>query len=90
MDSITSKSEYVRKQAKHGSVGHHCHWPGCDKEVPPAMWGCKSHWFKLPKAIRDRIFGAYRPGQEISKEPTGEYLDAVKAAREWILATYME
>jgi len=36
-------------------VRHTCHWPGCNKEVPPAMWGCKTHWFSLPKRLRDRI-----------------------------------
>jgi len=24
--------------------------------VPPKMWGCKKHWFKLPKSLRDKIW----------------------------------
>jgi len=29
-------------------MSHHCHWPGCIREVPPKMWGCSTHWFRLP------------------------------------------
>jgi hypothetical protein len=32
---------------------HNCRWVGCTKKVPLNMWGCKTHWFMLPKAIRD-------------------------------------
>lgn len=63
---------------------HHCHWPGCKTKVPPAMWGCSSHWFKLPKHLRDRIWNTYRPGQEITKTPSEAYLDAAGAVQEWI------
>lgn len=63
---------------------HTCHWTGCDKAVPPAMWGCKTHWFSLPQHIRSQIWLTYKPGQEISKTPSREYLEAAKAAEEWI------
>lgn len=63
---------------------HTCHWPGCDKAVPPAMWGCRPHWFTLPKAHRDAIWQHYRPGQEIDKRPSEAYLGAAKAVQEWI------
>ena len=63
---------------------HTCHWPGCETAVPPAMWGCKAHWFKLPKALRDRIWATYRPGQEITKTPSAAYLDAARAGQAWI------
>ena len=64
---------------------HFCHWPGCRIEVPPKLWGCKPHWFRLPKAIRDAIWESYRLGQEISKTPSAEYLVAARSAQEWIL-----
>lgn len=67
------------------SNAHTCHWPGCNKEVPPAMWGCKPHWFSLPKHLRDRIWGTYRRGQEISKTPSREYLIAAQDVQRWIL-----
>lgn len=64
---------------------HHCHWPGCGKEVPPAMWGCKGHWFALPKDLRDLVWQTYRPGQEVSKKPSPQYIDAARRVRNWIL-----
>ena len=63
---------------------HTCHWPGCPKEVPPAMWGCKLHWFALPKHLRDRIWATYRPGQEITKTPSPAYLEAAREVQAWI------
>lgn len=48
------------------------------------MWGCKSHWFRLPKVIRDRIWATYRPGQEISKTPSKAYLIVAGGAQKWI------
>lgn len=63
---------------------HVCHWPGCTVEVDPKMWGCKVHWFKLPEKIRNKIWGAYRPGQEQTKDPSPQYVAAVREAMEWI------
>lgn len=63
---------------------HTCHWPGCEVEVPPARWGCKRHWFLLPQAIRNLIWRAYRPGQEITRTPSPAYLKAARVAEEWI------
>lgn len=64
---------------------HTCHWPGCPREVPPAMWGCREHWFTLPKNLRREIWRTYRKGQEIDKSPSPEYIKAAHNAREWIL-----
>lgn len=64
---------------------HFCHWPGCKIKVPPKFWGCKAHWFALPKTLRDRIWATYRPGQEITKDPSPEYIAAARDVREWIL-----
>jgi len=63
---------------------HFCHWPNCRTEVPPKLWGCKTHWFRLPAALRWSIWGAYRPGQEITKTPSREYLIAAKKVQDWI------
>lgn len=63
---------------------HTCHWPGCTKEVPPAMWGCKPHWFKLPKPLRDAIWKTYVPGQEVTKTPSRQYLAAAALVQGWI------
>lgn len=76
------KYKYVRDAKDTGD--HHCHWPGCPELVKPAFWGCKRHWYLLPKPIRDRIWAAYRPGQEIDKNPSSAYIQAFRAAIEWI------
>lgn len=67
---------------------HTCHWPGCNKAVPPKLWGCKPHWFRLPKPLRDRIWATYRPGQEIDKRPSADYVQAADDVRAWILANH--
>lgn len=65
---------------------HTCHWPGCDKAVPPAMWGCSAHWFSIPKRLRDDIWRTYRRGQEITKTPSEEYIAAAWEVQRWIEA----
>lgn len=77
-----SKAAYVKSQGQ--TRGHTCHWPGCEAQVPPAMWGCGAHWFRLPSAIRKNIWRSYIPGQEITGNPTPQYIEAAKAAQEWI------
>lgn len=48
------------------------------------MWGCRPHWFALPKAIRDAIWQAYQPGQEMTLTPSRAYVEAARAAQDWI------
>ena len=76
------KAGYVVRQGQTRS--HHCHWTGCTRQVPPAMWGCKEHWFKLPKALRDGIWKEYRPGQEQDGKPSTRYLAMAALVQEWI------
>lgn len=61
-----------------------CCWPGCGTMVPSSMWGCKKHWFMLPKELRDRIWATYRPGQEDDLKLSPEYLEAFDAVQAWI------
>lgn len=63
---------------------HTCHWPDCELEVPPKMWGCKQHWFKLPKRLRDKIWATYKPGQEITKTPSKAYMHVARQVQDWI------
>lgn len=64
-------------------MSHTCHATGCVARVPPQMWGCKRHWFMVPKGIRDRIWATYRSGQCDDQSPSREYL---LAAREAVVA----
>ena len=65
---------------------HLCHWPGCKRDVPPSRFACKAHWFSLPKFLRDEIWRTYRPGQEITKTPSREYIAAAIKVQNWIRA----
>ena len=82
MTTIAEKAAYVKRQKQ--TRNHQCHWPGCIKQVPPAMWGCKPHWFALPKALRDLIWATYKPGQEVTMTPSAAYLEAAEAVQKWI------
>ena len=81
---ISGKAAHVRRAGQ--TRAHDCHWPGCGKQVPPAMWGCRPHWFRLPRPIRDAIWRAYRIGQEEDGRPSAAYVAAARAAQEWIAA----
>lgn len=81
--NIGEKAAYVRA-APPAEGGHHCHWTGCEKAVPPRMWGCRKHWYMLPADIRAEIWRTFRPGQEITKSPSADYLVAARKARDWI------
>jgi hypothetical protein len=81
----TDKKAHVRAAMKRNETfDHHCHWPDCGKKVPPALWGCKTHWFKLPKVLRDKIWSAYEPGQEADGTPSKEYLTVATEVQKWI------
>lgn len=65
---------------------HTCHAEGCKLPVPPAMFMCRSHWYALPKPLRDAVWRVYVPGQEKRKDPTDEYLRVSQEAIEWLAA----
>lgn len=84
MTAIADKVVYVKGQGQ--TRDHHCHWPGCPDQVPPAKWGCTRHWFKLPKPLRDRIWRTFDPGQEVAGTPSRDYLAAARDVQDWIKA----
>lgn len=57
---------------------HTCHATGCKVPVPPKMFLCHRHWFRLPKPMRDEIWLVYVPGQEQRKDPTPRYLEVAR------------
>lgn len=82
MPTIKQKADHVR--AAQQTRTHECHWPGCDRQVPPAKWGCLRHWRMLPRSLQQRIWRAYQPGQETTLTPSREYVEAARAVQEWI------
>lgn len=85
---LGTKVQHVLKAKQ--SRKHHCHWPGCELQVPPAMWGCRAHWYSLPSDLRAPIWKAYRPGQEIDGTPSRQYIEAARRVQEWIAKNYPE
>lgn len=79
---MNDKADYVRSQRQ--TRQHTCHWPDCQRQVPPAMWGCRQHWFTLPKRLRDLIWSTYEIGQEASMTPSSAYIDAAREVQAWI------
>jgi hypothetical protein len=86
MTSTADKVEYVRGQRQ--TRKHHCHWPGCDRQVPPALWGCLPHWRKLPKDLQREIWRTFQPGQERTMTPSRAYVAAAEKVRAWILTNH--
>jgi len=76
------KVAYVKRQGQ--TRDHECHWPGCGVQVPPAMWGCREHWMRLPKRLRDLLWDTFRPGQEMNRTPSREYVKAAREVQNWI------
>lgn len=77
-----SKAAYVKSQGQ--TRKHSCHWPGCARQCPPAMWGCKEHWFKLPQTLRNKVWAAYVPGQEVTMTPSDRYVEVMGEVEDWI------
>jgi hypothetical protein len=83
VDAPTSaKASYVKAQRQ--TRNHECHWPGCGRQVRPAMWGCTPHWFRLPPDLRRRIWETYRPGQEKDMRPSENYMKVASEVQDWI------
>jgi hypothetical protein len=83
-DGIGEKVRHVKSAQQ--DRRHECHWPGCARQVAPARWGCAPHWYALPIELRQRIWNAYRPGQEKDARPSREYIEAARDVQEWIAA----
>jgi hypothetical protein len=79
---LSAKVLHVKLQGQ--TRQHHCHWPGCDADVPPAKWGCSKHWFTLPKPLRDRVWAAYVPGQEVTATASAQYVVVAREVQDWI------
>lgn len=79
---MNDKVEHVKSAGQ--TRDHTCHWPYCTKQVPPAMWGCSKHWYKLPPKMRNMIWATYRINQEVDGTPSTSYLKVTDLAQKWI------
>ncbi len=53
---------------------HTCHAHGCPTTVPPKLFMCRLHWYRVRAPLRALVWAHYRPGQERDKRPTPAYL----------------
>lgn len=83
---MNRKVEHVKAATQ--SRKHHCHWPKCEAQVPPAMWGCRKHWYMLAIGLRNKVWAAYQPGQEETMTPSRKYVEVAREVQEWIAANY--
>jgi hypothetical protein len=65
---------------------HTCHARNCAKEVPPKLLMCLKHWRMVPRDLQRAVWAAYHEGQEITKDPSLEYLRAARAAIQAVAA----
>lgn len=63
---------------------HTCHAYNCETEVPPKMFMCYRHWKSLTPELQKGIWKHYRPGQELDKNPSPEYLEAAREAIDYL------
>lgn len=82
-----AKLAYLHTQGQ--TRAHTCHWPGCEAQMPPALWGCEPHWAQIPLDLQSKLFAAYCPGQENWREgaerPSPAYVEVAMEVRQWIL-----
>lgn len=76
---------------KRGPV--HCAAQGCPEHVNPGQLMCKSHWFSLPKALRDEVWRTYRRWAQVwtgrilqddQRQRAADYREAVRAATDYL------
>ncbi len=66
---------------------HNCHAIGCETPVSPRLLMCLRHWRMVPKHLQEDVWRHYRPGQEVTKNPTARYcLAQVRAVNAVALA----
>lgn len=66
---------------------HTCHARGCELGVPPRYLMCGMHWRRVPHALQLRVWATYRAGQEVTKDPSPEYLEAAQDAMNAVALT---
>lgn len=63
---------------------HLCHAVGCNIRIPPNRLMCAYHWYMVPPVLRRGVWRTYRPGQEVDKRPSKDYLDVAREAINYV------
>lgn len=64
-----------------------CGHPDCTAAISPRQFACTSHWFSLPKEMRNRMFAAARAVWAGASKPK---LDALYAIHDEALAFWRD
>lgn len=56
-----------------------CFAVGCPIQVGAEMFGCRGHWFMVPKGTRNTIWAEYRGGRVLGVKYCDAALDAIRA-----------
>ncbi len=56
-----------------------CFWPGCSTRIQMTQLGCRMHWYRLPREMRNAVSTTYRDGARLAEQST-EYHEALRAA----------
>lgn len=43
---------------------HECPGNGCERQVAASMLACRTHWYRVSKQTRARVWAAYRAGSD--------------------------
>ena len=70
-------------QGKH-QPGYCCPVPGCGLGRKGNQIMCRTHWFRVPKAARDRIWALVRGGGLLSSEYLDARAEAIAQAHLWV------
>lgn len=80
MSRIPPRRTYDGSDIEILPIEHLCHAKNCNVPVAPKFLMCPRHWYMVPRLLRLEVWRLYRPGQEVDKRPTREYLDVMKRA----------
>jgi len=58
-----------------GKLENCCHWPRCEKPLPPRMYFCTAHWKRLPKEIRNQFIASPIRAMKEAQRWIGLYCD---------------
>lgn len=49
-----------------------CPHPDCERQISRTEYACRTHWFTLPKAIRDKIWTGFKSSARLWVEADKE------------------
>jgi hypothetical protein len=58
-------------------MSHRCPGPDCEAQVPDHMLMCRTHWYQVPRSLRNAVWKAWRDG---AGSGTAEHTQAITLA----------